>query len=112
MRHLQFQHHDRDNDRDHAVAKCLQSPCTHLVFLCTPGKQASRPPHLRPATVAIWFPFGSIRRNTLSDPATDSAAAIHNSARYPPTKDSAIALRASEFAVCIAASLGLWKSIC
>src|SRR3954454_21397692 len=75
----------------------------------------SRQPDRRTYGPPLWrygSRFRSIRRNTLTDPATDSAAAIHNSARYPPTKDSAIALRASEFVVCIAASLGLWTSIC
>jgi len=29
MRHLQFQHHDRNNDRDHAIAECFQPSLAH-----------------------------------------------------------------------------------
>jgi hypothetical protein len=30
VRHFHFQHHDRDDDRDHAVAESLQSPRPHI----------------------------------------------------------------------------------
>src|SRR5450631_1564114 len=29
MRRLQLQHHDGDDDRDHAIAECFESPFTH-----------------------------------------------------------------------------------
>src|ERR1700739_614195 len=30
-RYFHFQHHDRDDDRDHAIAESLQSSCPHLL---------------------------------------------------------------------------------
>src|SRR6516164_5540833 len=45
VRHFHFQHHDRDDDRDHAVTESLQSSRPHLPSLFRGC--AARPPSVR-----------------------------------------------------------------
>src|ERR1041385_8176576 len=46
MRHLHLQHHDGDDDCDHAIAECFQSPLGHLPSAST---NSSRAPELSQA---------------------------------------------------------------